>query len=79
MRQTKQGYTGEGIEEAWTLGPDEILLVVGKRGPTRLGFAVLVRFFAKANLVNNRATYRRSQGWQKDSPPEPWLTARRER
>ncbi len=32
-----------------------------------------------SNLVNNRPTYRRSQGWQKDSPPELWLPARRER
>lgn len=33
--------------EAWTLGPDEHALLSGKRGATRLGFAVLVRFFAK--------------------------------
>ncbi len=37
----------EEAEEAWTLGPDEHLLLSGKRaGPTRPGFAVLVRFFA---------------------------------
>lgn len=37
-----------GLEEAWTLGPDEHILLSGKReGPTRLGFAVLVRFFAR--------------------------------
>lgn len=37
-----------GLEEAWTLGPDEHILLSGKReGPTRLGFAVLLRFFAR--------------------------------
>lgn len=41
-------WTQEEAEEAWTLGPDEHLLLSGKRtGPTRLGFAVLVRFFAR--------------------------------
>ncbi len=37
----------EDLEETWTLGPDEHALVSGKRGSTRLGFAVLVRFFAR--------------------------------
>ena len=38
----------EEIEEAWTLGPDEHILLSGKRGgATRLGFAVVLRFFAR--------------------------------
>ena len=39
--------TSGELEEAWTLGPDEHGLLSGKRGATRLGFAVLVRFFAR--------------------------------
>ena len=39
--------TSEELEEAWTIGPDEIVLLSGRRGPTRLGFAVLLRFFAR--------------------------------
>lgn len=31
----------------WALGPDEHALLSGKRGASRLGFAVLVRFFAR--------------------------------
>ena len=31
----------------WTLGPDEHALLAGKRGATRLGFAVTLRFFAR--------------------------------
>ena len=37
----------EELEEAWTLGPDELVMLAGKRGPTRLGFAVMLRFFAR--------------------------------
>ena len=44
---TIQRWTHEELEEAWTLGPDEHALLGGKRGPTRLGFAVLIRFFAR--------------------------------
>lgn len=40
-------WTREELEEAWTLGPDEHALLSGKRGASRLGFAVLVRFFAR--------------------------------
>ena len=42
----KRRQTSEELEEVWTLGPDEHTLLLGKRGATRLGFAVLVRFFA---------------------------------
>ncbi len=42
----KRRWTHEALEEAWTLGPDELIMLAGKRGPTRLGFAVVLRFFA---------------------------------
>ena len=37
----------EDLEKAWTLGPDELSMLAGKRGATRLGFAVVLRFFAR--------------------------------
>ena len=43
----KRPWTREELQEAWTLGPDEHALLSGKRGPTRLGFAVTLRFFAR--------------------------------
>lgn len=42
----RRRWTREELEEAWTLGPDELALLSGKRGNTRLGFAVILRFFA---------------------------------
>ena len=47
VRPTSPRRTREEVEESWTLGPDELAMLAGKRGPTRLGFAVLVRFFAR--------------------------------
>lgn len=35
------------LQDSWTLGPDEHTLLSGKRGATRLGFAVMLRFFAR--------------------------------
>jgi hypothetical protein len=32
----------------WTLLKDERELIAGKRGPTRLGFALLLKFYARA-------------------------------
>lgn len=43
----KRPWTSEELQETWTLGPDEHALLSGKRGSTRLGFAVLLRFFAR--------------------------------
>lgn len=43
----KRRWISEEIEEAWTLGPDELAVLGSKRGSTRLGFAVLTRFFAR--------------------------------
>jgi hypothetical protein len=36
------------LVEHWTLLTDERELVAGKRGPTRLGFAMLLKFYARA-------------------------------
>ena len=35
------------LVEHWTLLDDERELVAGKRGPTRLGFALLLKFYAR--------------------------------
>lgn len=42
--------------DRWTLGADELALVAGKRGPTRLGFVVLLRFYTE------RARFPRGRG-----------------
>ncbi len=38
----------DGLVDHWTLLKDERELVAGKRGPTRLGFALLLKFYARA-------------------------------
>jgi len=43
----EQRRPGEELEESWTLGPDELAMLAGKRGATRLGFAIVLRFFAR--------------------------------
>ncbi len=42
----KRGWTEEELVERWTLAPDELPLLANKGGANRLGFAVLLRFFA---------------------------------
>lgn len=42
----KRNWTEEELVERWTLFPDELALVGAKTGHTRLGFAVMLRFFA---------------------------------
>jgi Domain of unknown function (DUF4158) len=36
------------LVDHWTLLKDERELIAGKRGPTRLGFALLLKFYARA-------------------------------
>jgi hypothetical protein len=36
------------LVEHWTLLDDEQELIAGKRGPTRLGFALLLKFYTRA-------------------------------
>lgn len=42
----RQRWEDEELVEHWTLGADELRLIANKTGATRLGFAVLLRFFA---------------------------------
>jgi hypothetical protein len=35
------------LVEHWTLLDDERELIAGKRGPTRLGFALLLKFYSR--------------------------------
>lgn len=42
----KRSWTEEELVEQWTLFPDELALVGAKTGHTRLGFAVMLRYFA---------------------------------
>lgn len=42
----KRTWTEEELIERWTLMPDELPMLANKSGHTRLGFAVLLRFFA---------------------------------
>lgn len=41
--------------DRWTLVGDELELVVGKRGATKLGFAVMLRFYTEKGPVPARA------------------------
>ena len=38
-------WNADELAEHWTLLPDEKRLLANKSGPTRLGFAVLLKFF----------------------------------
>ena len=42
----KRNWTLDELVESWTLLPLELELVGNKSGPTRLGFALLLKFFA---------------------------------
>lgn len=42
----KRSWTEEELIERWMLTPDELPLLANKSGATRLGFAILLRFFA---------------------------------
>lgn len=42
----KKNWTKEELVQRWTLFPDELALVGAKIGHTRMGFAVMLRFFA---------------------------------
>lgn len=42
----KRHWSEEELVERWTLFPDELALLANKSGATRLGFAVMIRFFA---------------------------------
>lgn len=42
----KRDWDEEALIERWTISPDELPLLKANAGATRLGFAVLLRFFA---------------------------------
>ena len=41
----KRELSQEELVERWTLAPNELLLLMNKSGPGRLGFAALLKFF----------------------------------
>jgi hypothetical protein len=41
----KRVWTADELVEYWTLTPSELALLANKTGPTRLGFALLLKFF----------------------------------
>jgi hypothetical protein len=41
----KRNWTTEELVDSWTLLPNELALLDNKTGPTRLGFALLLKFF----------------------------------
>ena len=43
----KRSWREDELIERWTLLPDELALLSNRAGHTRLGFAVMVRFFAE--------------------------------
>ena len=49
-----QEYDGEALMVDWTLLPAEEVLVGSKRGPARLGFAVLLKFFQREGRFPQR-------------------------
>ncbi len=45
MKRMQQGL--DELVEHWTVLDDERDLIAGKRGPTRLGFALLLKFYTQ--------------------------------
>ena len=41
----------DDLTERWTLVGDELAQVAGKRGATRLGFSLLLRFYAELSVA----------------------------
>lgn len=41
----KRELSQEELVEGWTLAPNELLLLMNKSGPGRLGFAAMLKFF----------------------------------
>jgi hypothetical protein len=62
-----QAYDGEELIVDWPLLPAEAVLVGSIRGPARLGFAVLLKFFQREGRFPQRP---------QDVPPPWWPKAR---
>ena len=74
----KRNWTEEELVERWTLFPDELALVGAKMRHTRLGFAVMLRFFAgEGRFPRDKhevpAKALRFVGEQVGEPTEGWL------
>lgn len=74
----KRAWTAEELVERWTLFPDEMALLANKSGHTRLGFAVMLRFFAgEGRFPRDKgevpARVLRFVGEQVGEPAEGWL------
>lgn len=77
----KRNWTEEELVGRWTLFPDELALVGAKTGHTRLGFAVILKFFAGEGRFprDKHAQVLRFVGEQVAEPaspetgPEGWL------
>lgn len=74
----KRTWTEEELVERWTLFPDEVSLLANKSGHTRLGFAVMLRFFAgEGRFPRDKgevpAGALRFVGEQVGEPAEGWL------
>lgn len=74
----KRRWIEEELVERWTLFPDELALLSNKTGHTRLGFAVMLKFFAgEGRFPRDKhevpAEVLRFVGEQVGVPAEGWL------
>ena len=74
----RRKWTEEELVERWTLFPDELALIGAKTGHTRLGFSVMLRFFAgEGRFPRDKhevpAEVLRFVGEQVGEPTEGWL------
>ena len=54
-RRSKRDWTQDELIEHWTLAPSELVLLMNKSGPGRVGFALLLKFFqANGRFPSNR-------------------------
>ena len=74
----KRNWREDELIQRWTLFADEPALLSNKAGHTRLGFAVMVRFFSEEGCFPRYkgevpAEVLRFVGEQVGSGPEAWL------
>lgn len=59
----KRDLSQEELVDGWTLAPNELLLMINKSGPGRLGFAAMLKFFqaeARSFSIKTKSQTRRS-------------------
>jgi hypothetical protein len=49
----KRELSQEELVKRWTLAPNELLLLVNKSGPGRLGSAAMLKFLSKKSFSNH--------------------------